>query len=410
MAATEGSSEKVDIHSRWPHEAYDFTPWLADNLHLLGDALGLKLELVRQEAAVGPFSLDILAKETCEDVLVAIENQLEWTDYSHLAQILTYAAGRDARIAIWVAPEFRYEYAEVLDWLNKWTSDEIEFYGVKIEVFKADDSSYREVFSKVVYPGGWCKENTCPSGEVMSERDRKYDDFFQPLIVDLLRMRFADKALHHFGRSGRRFPSGLEGIWYAVSLEGKNDAWVSLYIATGDNKLTKSIFDALEMDRAQIEACMRAEFGHEWHWNRHGNYLFSSINIRRDGSIDDPHEELEQTKAWMLDLLPKLKEVFNPRVGSILNKPRVVHYMKWMNGSKSLLAFGEDPNDMQVYRLYAPGRFERALARYPACAKFMPYAKFEERGTVDTVAEVEAKFGRVWTASMKRRELAGETV
>ena len=410
MAAKECRAEKVNIRSVWPHEAYDFTPWLADNLHLLGDALGLKLDLVRQEAAVGPFSLDILAKETCKDVLVAIENQLEWTDYSHLAQILTYAAGCDARIAIWVAPEFRYEYAKVLHWLNEWTSNEIEFYGVKFDVFKTCDSSHKVVFRKVVHPEGWSKEDTLPAGEEISERDRHYDDFFQPLIAELWRMGFADQALQHFGRTGRRFPSGLEGIWYAVSLEGKNDAWVSLYIATGDNKLTKSIFDALEMDRAQIEACMRAEFGHEWHWNRHGNYLFSSINIRRDGSIDDPHEELEQTRAWMLDLLPKLKEVFNSRVGSILNKPRVVHYVKWMNGSKSLLAFGEDPNDMQVYRLYAPGRFERSLARYPACAKFMPYAKFEERGTVDTVAEVEAKFGRVWTASMRRRELAGEVV
>ena len=67
--------------------------------------------MVQEEAAVGPFSCDILAKEVDSGLSAAIENQLEWTDHSHFTQLLTYAAGLDARIAIWVAPEFRYEHA-----------------------------------------------------------------------------------------------------------------------------------------------------------------------------------------------------------------------------------------------------------------------------------------------------------
>ena len=53
-------------------------------------------------------------------------------------------------------------------------------------------------------------------------------------------------------------------------------------------------------------------------WDRY--LTFSSINIRRDGSIGDPPEKLEGTRAWMLDLLPKLKEVFDPRVADILSR------------------------------------------------------------------------------------------
>ena len=45
---------------------------------------------------------------------VAIENQLEWTDTHHLGQLITYATGCEARIAVWVATEFRYEYAVAL--------------------------------------------------------------------------------------------------------------------------------------------------------------------------------------------------------------------------------------------------------------------------------------------------------
>jgi hypothetical protein len=40
------SIEKVDPRLIWSHEAHEFTPWLADNLNKLGDAIGLELEMV----------------------------------------------------------------------------------------------------------------------------------------------------------------------------------------------------------------------------------------------------------------------------------------------------------------------------------------------------------------------------
>src|SRR3990170_4020883 len=77
------------------HEAHDFTPWLAANLDLLADKLGLdELELVATEWKVETFALDILAKgrDADGDVSVVIENQYGPTDHRHLGQILTYAA------------------------------------------------------------------------------------------------------------------------------------------------------------------------------------------------------------------------------------------------------------------------------------------------------------------------------
>ena len=93
---------------------------------------------------------------------------------------------------------------------------------------------------------------------------------------------------------------------------------MTFHVQTEDNKLTKRIFDELQADREDIEARINAGPSPEWHWLRHDRFTFSGISIRRDGSIDDPQEKLEEIRAWMLDLLPKLKEVFDPRVAKIL--------------------------------------------------------------------------------------------
>ena len=92
---------------------------------------------------------------------------------------------------------------------------------------------------------------------------------------------------------------------------------MTLHIEMAGREQTKQIFDKLEEQKAQIEACIQGE----WSWRRHPSYGFSSINIRTDGSIDDPEAKREATRAWMLDLLPKLKEVFDPRLAEILGEP-----------------------------------------------------------------------------------------
>ena len=58
-----GTIEHRDAREIWSHEAHDFTPWLAAHIDVLGDTLGVELELVKQEASVGSFSLDLLAKD-----------------------------------------------------------------------------------------------------------------------------------------------------------------------------------------------------------------------------------------------------------------------------------------------------------------------------------------------------------
>ena len=202
------------------------------------------MELVQEEAAVGPFSCDILARVTGSEVMVAIENQLEWSDHSHFGQMLTYAAGRKAGIGIWVAPHLRYEHAATLHWLNEWTRDGLSFYGVKVELVAVEGSEPEPRLRTVVFPGGWNRDLTQPQGTSVSPRSRQFQDFFQPLIDQLVWEGFADRAIQHFGPGGRFFHPGIRPtIGYAVSFEGGNDAWVTLHIRTEDRELTNQIFD-----------------------------------------------------------------------------------------------------------------------------------------------------------------------
>ena len=101
-----GTLEKVDPRTIWSHEAHNFTPWLADNLDRLGDAIGIELELIEREASVGDFSLDLLARDLGRNANVIIENQLATTDHDHLGNSSLTQAGMTPRSFSGYQPRF----------------------------------------------------------------------------------------------------------------------------------------------------------------------------------------------------------------------------------------------------------------------------------------------------------------
>ena len=100
-----GVLSPVSVRNIWMDEAKDFTPWLAENPDLLGEALGMDLRLEATEAAVGQYKADLVYVEDTTERRVVVENLFRDTDHDHLGKLLTYAAGLGAVDSMHPLPE-----------------------------------------------------------------------------------------------------------------------------------------------------------------------------------------------------------------------------------------------------------------------------------------------------------------
>ena len=309
-----GKIEQVDVRDIWKHEALDFTPWLANRLDLLGDALGMELDLVQIEAAVGDFSLDILAKERHTGAVVVIENQLERTDHSHLGQILVYAGGYDARTVVWVAPYFRDEYRAAIDWLNRWTPEEIAFFGVEVSAIRIGESIPAPEFRPVAFPNGWAKraKQTTPGDAPLDSQKRI--EFFQPVVDELRERGYSMPAQ---ARSWwNPIQSGVGKITYYPYLVAKGPS-VYVEIWTGDREQDEQIYEKLLDEKASIEGALPLPL--TW-----AKTSAKTLKVTMEGgkpvSVDDPPEKLQEARDWLIECLPKFIDVLNPRLERIVGE------------------------------------------------------------------------------------------
>lgn len=322
-----GSIDTVDLRAVWSNEASDFTPWLANNLGLLGEALDLDLELEQVEASTGAFSLDILARETQRGVLVAIENQLDWSDHKHLGQLLTYAAAFGARILIWVAPHWSIDHLTALEWLNQWTSDEVEVYGVEVRAIRIGNSASAPQFVPVVYSSGWSKWVRRAMGgrtrkpRTLTDIEQKLHEFFQPLMEEMQRRSIYTSRAHP--------PYGNYEYGVGSSRSGAGNYWVGFYKASraaeiyvwinngeGDGEHNARIYKALLAEKDSIEN----ELGQKVDWTgQPHNRLSAAVGISQPGTIEDTPIRLTEIREWMLEYIPKFKEIIEPRLQRIVN-------------------------------------------------------------------------------------------
>lgn len=299
-----GKLEKVPLRKAWNHEAFDFTNWLAqeDNLQILSDEIEIDLSLTQTEANVGNFNVDILAEEENTGRKVIIENQLEPTDHDHLGKLITYASGYDAEIIIWIVENIRDEHKKAVDWLNEHTDEDINFFLIRMELWKISDSPYAPKFQVISQPNEWAKTiKKSANSAFLTDTKLTQLEFWN---------KFKEYALNKGTKLRLRKTSPQH--WYDIS-SGISDAHIALSVIPKEGIVrceiwisnNKELFYQFQKNRDQIET----ELNEKLTWKELPNKKTSRILISMEANISE-NSKWSNYFEWLLDQAEKFYKIF----------------------------------------------------------------------------------------------------
>ena len=296
--------EVKDLREVWPHEALDFTPWLAEeaNLALLADAVGLEITLDETESKVGDFNVDIYATETGTERRIIIENQLEDTNHDHLGKLITYASGKGADIVIWIVKRAREEHRSAIEWLNNHTDENISFFLIEIKLYKIGDSDPAVKFEVIEKPNNWTKEVKKQTSADPAKRFRlEYWTAFNEYAFT--KAAFANCFKRRKPSTDHWMSLSLGSSAYhldILTLKKRNAVSVEFYISDD-----KTIFQKLLLHKDAIET----ELGFALDWRELPDKKASRIIIEKPVNLDNNSEWNDQFD-WIVDMCIRFKKAF----------------------------------------------------------------------------------------------------
>ena len=305
-----GRLESVDLRTVWTSEADDFTPWLAeeDNLALLGDTIGLELEMEAQEKNVGPFRADLLCKDTASNNWVLVENQLERTDHTHLGQLMTYAAGLKAVTIVWIADHFTEEHRAALDWLNEITDKRFNFFGLEVELWRIGSSLAAPKFNIVCSPNEWTKTISSVAEGELTETKLLQQEYWAALRELLLERKNTVKPTKPLPQSWYGFAVGRSYFWMTGAMNTQKH-WIQVSISCGgENALAH--FRLLEKEKDAIEQ----EVGCALEWEELPGKKEKRIALRKQDANPTNREDWATQHSWLADKIESFYKAFAPRV------------------------------------------------------------------------------------------------
>ena len=292
--------EIKDLRKVWPHEALDFTPWLAenDNISLLGDAIGIEMTVDETESSVGSFNVDIFASENGTNKIIIIENQLEETNHEHLGKLITYASGKTAEIIIWLVRHAREEHKAAIEWLNNHTDDKIGFFLCEIKLYQIGNSEPAVKFEVIERPNDWSKE--IRHSDNNNPRKQKIYDYWVAFNDYAFKKTEFSKCFNQRKPSKDHWMSfyiGVADCNFSVNqIRSRNELEIELYI--NGNKTLYEHKDEIENSA-----------GMTFDWRELPEKKASRIIIARQNDFLDQSKWNEQFD-WIMESLIKMKKTF----------------------------------------------------------------------------------------------------
>lgn len=294
---------EVDVRELWKHEQYDFSNWLAkdSNIEYLNEILGLTLIDVNKEINVGPYRCDIVATDETSGLKVIIENQLESTNHDHLGKIITYASGLDAKVIVWIVKEAKEEHRAAIEWLNNYTSSEIDFFLIEIHAYKIGDSNPAPKFEVVEKPNDFVKRSkNMDDGELNTSQTERLIFWTQ----------FNEKILSKGKPFNLRKPT--TDHWYDVAI-GTSAAKIAVDLVNKENCIVielyihsdKKLYDSLFEKKNEIER----ELDMIFEWDRLDSKKASRIKHYIHGLDFENHSNYDQLMNEVIDKIIRMKTV-----------------------------------------------------------------------------------------------------
>lgn len=300
---TLGKIERIDdLRTIWPHEARDFSKWLAqeENLAVLSDTIGIDIVLEERESSVGSFNVDLYATEEGTGRKIIIENQLEFTNHDHLGKIITYASGKGAEVIVWIVKHARDEHKQAIEWLNQHTDENIGFFLVEIELWKIGDSLPAPKFNVVEKPNDWAKAMKVADG--LSPLQKLQIDFWQTFNE----LAFAKPEFKKLFSQRKASPQH----WYSISI-GRSTYHLDFTVNTQKKRLGAEIYFSGDKEtyclflnrKEEIEQ----ELGMEAEWREATKDC--RILVLHDGDIKKGSEAWPAYIDWFCKMGIKLREI-----------------------------------------------------------------------------------------------------
>jgi len=316
-----GRLKRVALDEIWGGETTEFKVWLAGNLDILNETVGLKLDPATDLATPTPSA--VVAHDDAGRVVI-IESQFGESDNQALGGLLMTLATVQADAAIWIVGKPQPEHLRTVEWLNRSSCG--DFFLLQLEAVQIDSSQIAPMFYILAGPG----EDAAPSPSLedspppleeaapapamaaspgrfclpddlagfwagLTEKTHEKSDLlFRPLSDDFERLSAG---------------SGRTGIHFQFVF-GEGEADVRLHIANGSPALNHQIFRALSHQQEVIEE----KFGGALEWTGDGEA--ETCWIRSPLDIGDLRDETgwDARQEEMAEAMERLEKALRTRV------------------------------------------------------------------------------------------------